>query len=1061
MLDRISKTLDPVGRVQEYTYDPVGNVTEITKNGGRAYTYTYDNVGNLTSAKNPMNQVQNFTYDSMNRLTSETDLAGKATSYTYDLNGQLTSVKDKNNAVTAYTYDANGNVTSITDPENRKISYTYDLLDRIINVTEGEAQTAQYEYDSVGNLTKYIDGNNKATTYTYNQLGEMTSITDPLGKVKEFSYNVNAMLDTVTNPDGSTVNYDYDVLDELISKSYDNEEDPQALYGYDLDGKRISMDDVAGTTGYEYDEVGRITAVNLSNGKKIKYSYDEYGNISKLTYPDNTTVQYTYNELDQLTQIKDRQGKITKYDRDANGNITKVTRPNNTYSTIEYDDMGNVIKVVNMGKNPYYNISEELSAFAYTYDNSGFITGEVAKNGRRIETSQYEYDERGQLVKVSQTVTENNKFVEETEMVYTYDGAGNRLSAVKTSSDKTLCNIQYTYNDNSQITDIESNCDDDKQTHIVLTYDENGNLKNSTCNDTEKVRDYTYDNENRLKAVKENGSLLMAALYDGNGDRIFRLDYRKNAEYVSNQAGTAENVYYPSGSVESAYDADVILNEMLIPNGVTNNTAINYELTGYINDINTEYTQTLMEFGANGNTTNIYEYGDGRNSATINGTKGYYLYDGRGSVAGLTGNSGGSMITYRYDAYGNTTKSNNTLNNPYQYNAEYTDSSTGLQYLRARYYDSSQGRFTTKDTLLGSTDKPITRNLYTYCGNNPLNITDPSGHGWFKNAVNGVKKAANKVVNTVKSGYNTAKNWANTHIVQPVKSFVSNTKQATSNAYNKGKSYVQQKYNQAKQSYNNTKTWVSNKWNNFKSDVSAKTQKAIEEAKRFVCTTKDTIKTNWGNAKQWTTNQINSIKNYFNGTSKSGEKRTSGPDMDDNIAYLGRFHDDNASGLWSGSVDVYTGYAEADMSLFNETYALTGDDSGEPKDSIFGVNSGVGVLKAEANGAFGTDDYNVHVSGNGNVLSAELNGSLDFGENGVEASIDAMASAASGSVSVGTTIDGITIDVNASGHAGAIGTEGTIYVKDGKIRVKAGAALAVGGTIDVTIDLSDWLEKYF
>ena len=374
--------------------------------------------------------------------------------------------------------------------------------------------------------------------------------------------------------------------------------------------------------------------------------------------------------------------------------------------------MGNVIKVVNMGKNPYYNIEEELSTFAYTYDKSGFITGEAAKNGRRIEASQYEYDERGQLVKVSQTVTENNQFVEETEMVYTYDGAGNRLSAVKTSRDKALCNIQYTYNDNSQITDIESDCDDDKQTHIVLTYDENGNLKNTTCNDTEKVRDYTYDNENRLKAVKENGSLLMAALYDGNGDRIFRLDYRKNDEYVSNKAGTAENVYYPTSSVNSSYDTDVILNEMLIPNGVTQNTAINYELTGYINDINTEYTQTLMEFGANGNTTNIYEYGDRRNSATINGTKGYYLYDGRGSVTGLTGSSGGSMITYRYDAYGNTTKSNNTLNNPYQYNAEYTDSSTGLQYLRARYYDSSQGRFTAKDTYLGTIPNPLSRNLY-------------------------------------------------------------------------------------------------------------------------------------------------------------------------------------------------------------------------------------------------------------------------------------------------------------------------------------------------------------
>ncbi len=102
------------------------------------------------------------------------------------------------------------------------------------------------------------------------------------------------------------------------------------------------------------------------------------------------------------------------------------------------------------------------------------------------------------------------------------------------------------------------------------------------------------------------------------------------------------------------------------------------------------------------------------------------------------------MITYRYDAYGNTTKSNNTLNNPYQYNAEYTDSSTGLQYLRARYYDSSQGRFTAKDTLLGSIEKPITLNLYTYCGNNPLNLIDLSGHGWWKDRWEDIKTGAKK-----------------------------------------------------------------------------------------------------------------------------------------------------------------------------------------------------------------------------------------------------------------------------------------------------------------------------
>lgn len=92
-----------------------------------------------------------------------------------------------------------------------------------------------------------------------------------------------------------------------------------------------------------------------------------------------------------------------------------------------------------------------------------------------------------------------------------------------------LCNVTYVYNGNNQVTDIFGSCDDNdnKDKHVVLSYDANGNLIKTECNGTEKVVDYTYDNENRLKAVKENGTLLMAALYDGNGDRIFRLDYRK------------------------------------------------------------------------------------------------------------------------------------------------------------------------------------------------------------------------------------------------------------------------------------------------------------------------------------------------------------------------------------------------------------------------------------------------------------------------------------------------------------------------------------------------------
>ena len=42
-------------------------------------------------------------------------------------------------------------------------------------------------------------------------------------------------------------------------------------------------------------------------------------------------------------------------------------------------------------------------------------------------------------------------------------------------------------------------------------------------------------------------------------------------------------------------------------------------------------------------------------------------------------------ITNSYDAFGNVSVSGNTeIQNPYTYNAEYIDASTGNQYLRAR-----------------------------------------------------------------------------------------------------------------------------------------------------------------------------------------------------------------------------------------------------------------------------------------------------------------------------------------------------------------------------------------
>ena len=60
------------------------------------------------------------------------------------------------------------------------------------------------------------------------------------------------------------------------------------------------------------------------------------------------------------------------------------------------------------------------------------------------------------------------------------------------------------------------------------------------------------------------------------------------------------------------------------------------------------------------------------------------------------------------------------------FTGRFQDPESGLIYYRARYYDPQTGRFTSEDPmgfLAGDA------NFYRYVFNDPVNLTDPSGHG--------------------------------------------------------------------------------------------------------------------------------------------------------------------------------------------------------------------------------------------------------------------------------------------------------------------------------------------
>jgi len=86
-----------------------------------------------------------------------------------------------------------------------------------------------------------------------------------------------------------------------------------------------------------------------------------------------------------------------------------------------------------------------------------------------------------------------------------------------------------------------------------------------------------------------------------------------------------------------------------------------------------------------------------------------------------------ATVTYDYDAFGNLIHSTGTTPNNYLFAAEQFDPDLGLYYNRARYLNTSTGRFWSMDSFEGDDDDPPSLHKYTYTGNDPVNGHDATG----------------------------------------------------------------------------------------------------------------------------------------------------------------------------------------------------------------------------------------------------------------------------------------------------------------------------------------------
>ena len=517
--------------------------------------------------------------------------------------------------------------------------------------------------------------------------------------------------------------------------------------------------------------------------------------------PNKTYTTIEYNDMDQVTKlINYSKGKILssfQYEYDLSGFIVKEIasqdKEETITSTYAYDYRCQLVRV-RMTTESGPVIERE-----YAYDKAGNrIMEETTSDGVVIRRVESEYDDASRLI--SQNIWEDSApghsgdKPEKPEKPHTDNGHhyGNdkgdnhidkKGQQKKEDISSNADNQEAIANNTAELlppdvydsgVEAWSGKHDPDQT-ISYQYDENGNLTEKSGSDIDTFS-YQYDNENRLRAVMQNGTVLMAALYDGNGDRIFKLQRHSTSgnvpsseEKKNNGNNKNKDKDKNNGNQGSSTNGDVpvdlalLEDVMLLPTGANKINIESFDLTGYINDVNQQYTQVLMEYGKNGKYNSIYSYGLQRLGADYSGAQTVYLYDGRGSMVNETNGSGTSMSAYLYDEWGNLLSgkvhTNGFYSDLYLYNGEATDITTGLQYLRARYYDPGTGRFVQEDTVLGSLTRPLTQNLYAYCGNNPLNYIDPSGHDWWSDLGDGLSNAWSQVTNWAENTSQQIGNW--------------------------------------------------------------------------------------------------------------------------------------------------------------------------------------------------------------------------------------------------------------------------------------------------------------
>ncbi|MCP4549793.1 MAG: hypothetical protein GY835_25340 [bacterium] len=372
---------------------------------------------------------------------SEIDANGAmvTTSYTTDVMGRLTALGNDTGAVATYRYDRRGNRLAINHRDAGLRRLWYDAAGTVVRTQDGNNNDIRINYDSSGRITDLLEGNTARESFSYDDLpsgawGRLHEVSY-LGGKQVFAYNTH----------GQTIHQEY---------HYDGQAQPHVVE-------------------FEYNQLGKQTAV---------------------IYPDGARAEYTYYLNGMIRSITDF---VSEIEYDARNLPTRIAYANGITSEITYaPGPGKVDSLVTRG--PGGQIYQNVQ---YAYDMLHMLLSVSDAASGNIPQVEYEYDHLYQLTR-SHGQGPTGNF----DIKYKYENGRSLTDIAETAT-------TFDYDDPTRpdrLTGLKKGA----APAFPLPYDSNGNIG------ALPGRQLHYDLKNQLHKVERDDGATIEYLYDHRGNRI-------------------------------------------------------------------------------------------------------------------------------------------------------------------------------------------------------------------------------------------------------------------------------------------------------------------------------------------------------------------------------------------------------------------------------------------------------------------------------------------------------------------------------------------------------------